>query len=574
MGSSGQNPSLRRTFSGSLKVFGSAFLALGLVLGAVGIAPSNASGSCAKVNAVKVVSGSKFVCKKVSGKLTWVKQGSSAVASPKPSPRPSTKPSTAAPTATEWAACKTAGHSVLGKNGMLVCVKHDSKMVWVSYETLDSKEVGMPCRWAGQTAGVGGMLVRCESYPSGKQWATTGQIDPASALLLANSGNFAGGCSLVAANPNAVALKVVYSSITNSNWCIAEIRSSTEVQLPPNAGANQSRFTLTAVGGGGGGGPDGGAGGSGAEIRHMPSILAVAGKPLNVTIGQGGEGGKWSPSGSSPGRDGSPTTVSGFDLTVVAAGGAGGLGWGTRTPNQQTSIGLGLARFVGGAGGYDSLSATHSCNPIAWKEPIAGQDGPVIGVAPGLNYQLAGGGGGGWAYTPKMALNYLGSVAGKGGGAGASLINTNGTLAGSTPGKPGLANTGSGGGGGSACDIPGSLGIAQRTSGGAGGSGVVILAYELAKTSVVGGTTINLSRSSMLMPVIELNGTFVGESTLANIRIVSSWGQLRGSTQIRALAGRLYWDNLSLIGGSTGGVTLAIEIPGYETILLTVNISG
>lgn len=549
-------------------------ISFALLVSAPAVTPSYASGTCNKVNAVKVVSGSKFVCKKVSGKLTWVKQGSSAVASPKPAAGPSTKPSPKPNVASEWQTCKTAGHSVLGQSGMLVCVKHNFKMVWVSYETLDSKEIGMPCRTAGQTGGLGGKLVKCEQYPGGKQWASTGMIDPAAGVSLASTGNFAGGCSLVASNPNAVSMKVVYSSTTNTNWCVAEVRSSTDLQLPSNFGLSQSRFTLTAVGGGGGGGPDGGAGGSGAEVRHMASILANASKPLSVTIGQGGEGGKWVSSVTTPGKDGSATTVSGLDITVVAAGGAGGRGWGARTPNQQNSWGLGLARFVGGHGGYDSLSATHSCDPIDWKEPIAGQDGPLISVAPGLTYQLAGGGGGGWSYTPRMALNYPGSIAGKGGGgAGASLIYNNAKLSGATAGKPGQANTGSGGGGGSACDIPGSgvNGVAQRTWGGAGGSGVVILSFELAKTTTF-PSALTISRGTSKLPVIEIKGPFVGENTLASIRSVE--GRLQGTFQVRSSFGRIYFDNLFAVTPISGGMTLVIEMPGYETLVVPVSVLG
>lgn len=200
---------------------------------------------------------------------------------------------------------------------------------------------------------------------------------------------------------------------------------------------------------------------------------------------------------------------------------------------------------------------------------MAGQDGPIIPLAPGISTQLAGGGGGGWAYNSSMPANYVGSLAGKGGGgAGAQLLLRNSTVLASR-GKAGLPNTGGGGGGGAACDIPGAAnGDTQRTYGGDGGSGVAIIAFEILKTSVAGFSSISVNAGLTKLPLIEIRGPFSSDYVMGRIRALN--GVLEGNLQVRMRFGRLFFDNVFLNAPSTGGTSLVIEMPGYETIVLPV----
>jgi hypothetical protein len=534
--------------------------------------PPAQAASCSKINAIKVVSGNKFVCKKVNGKLAWVKQGAGAVASPNPSVKPANKPSPKPKLAAEWSSCKTAGHTVLGQGGMLACVKLNYKMVWVSYATLDSKEIGAPCKRAGEQSAKGSELVKCEQFASGKLWSYTGLINPAHPTSVIGSGNVPGGCSFAAELPRSVTVKVVYSAVTQTNWCVAEIRETMDIQLPANHGLNESRFSLVLVGGGGGGGPDGGAGGSGGEVRYASGLVANPGQKINVKIGQGGAGGTWISTVTTPGAGGQPTSISGLGSAIMAAGGSGGGGWGSRAPNVQRVWGMGLSRISGSYGGYDLLSATHGCQGFVWKDPIAGQDGPLISIAPGITTQLAAGGGGGWAFSSTMPLNYQGSLAGKGGGGGgAALTPKSSNVYVASSGAPGLPNTGSGGGGGAACDIPGANnGVTQRTWGGAGGSGVAIIAFELQKTTLSTSGPLSANFGLTKLPLIEIKAPVYSDYALANIRAIN--GFLEGNLQVRSRLGRLYFDNVYLSSAASGGTALVIEIPGYETFVLTVGV--
>lgn len=125
--------------------------------------PAEAASTCTKANAVKVESGTKFVCKKVNGKLQWVKQGSNAVVNNQPS-----SPSTT--TVKEWSKCSRAGSVSGSGDNVLSCVKVAGKLQWVKNTTLDNPVPKRPCRTEGQIGNWQGEVVLCTASNSGKTW--------------------------------------------------------------------------------------------------------------------------------------------------------------------------------------------------------------------------------------------------------------------------------------------------------------------------------------------------------------------------------------------------------------------
>jgi hypothetical protein len=168
--SPGEAKASRNSPSGAAKAqrFGkrsaSIILLLALLFGTFATYPAQASGSCTQANAVKVVSGAKFLCKKVSGKLQWVKQGSNAVVNNRPS---SPAPSAAVK---EWTKCSTAGKVSGSGDKALSCVKVSGKLQWVKNTTLDTPVPKRPCRSEGQIGNWQGEVVLCTPYSSGKIW--------------------------------------------------------------------------------------------------------------------------------------------------------------------------------------------------------------------------------------------------------------------------------------------------------------------------------------------------------------------------------------------------------------------
>lgn len=136
---------------------------IALLLGTLVASPSQAAESCTKANAVKVVSGTKFVCKKVSGKLQWAKQGSNAVVNNQPSAPTTT-------TAKEWSKCPTAGKVSGTGDKTMSCVKVEGKLQWVKNTTLDTPIPSRPCRTEGQIGDWRGEVLLCTPASSGKTW--------------------------------------------------------------------------------------------------------------------------------------------------------------------------------------------------------------------------------------------------------------------------------------------------------------------------------------------------------------------------------------------------------------------
>jgi hypothetical protein len=146
------------------KRIAAAIAALAVVIGTFSAAPAYAAESCTKANAVKVVSGTKFVCKKVGGKLQWVKQGSNAVVNNQPG-APNTTTS-----AKEWTTCPASGRTSGSGDKGLVCVKYQGKLKWVKNSTLDTPIPKRPCRTEGQIGNWQGEVLLCTPSSSGKTW--------------------------------------------------------------------------------------------------------------------------------------------------------------------------------------------------------------------------------------------------------------------------------------------------------------------------------------------------------------------------------------------------------------------
>lgn len=152
--------SLRPTFA---RRIAAAIAALAVVLGTFSVAPAYAAESCAKANAVKVVSGNKFVCKKVGTKLQWVKQGPNSVVNNQPA-----APNTT--TVKEWTKCPASGRASGSGDKGFVCVKYQGKLQWVKNSTLDTPIPKRPCRSEGQIGNWQGEVLLCTPSSSGKTW--------------------------------------------------------------------------------------------------------------------------------------------------------------------------------------------------------------------------------------------------------------------------------------------------------------------------------------------------------------------------------------------------------------------
>ena len=246
-------------------------------------------------------------------------------------------------------------------------------------------------------------------------------------------------------------------------------------------------YIAVAGGGGGGGGGStssgGGGGGAGGYVSNT-NVRFTAGN-YNVSVGGGGS--QNPPAGRNSVSIGSPTTISGPNITTITASGGGGGGNANVSPT---------AAFNGGSGG----GGASGINPAGTG--TAGQGNPGATGGTGNSPTVNAGGGGGGAGAPGTGGSFtIGGPGGNGlpafnddtgipasygtpgptpgryfaGGGGGTKNGTGGSGgggggAGPTPGQGGTAgttNTGGGGGGGNAANGPG----------GVGGSGIVIVRY-------------------------------------------------------------------------------------------------
>jgi hypothetical protein len=164
----GQQSSMNRSslVPSVLKRIVGLLLGLTLVFDVLPSTPSFAE-TCTKVNAVKVVSGVKYVCKKSGSTLQWVRQASNSVVNNQPNTTPSTTPT---PTVKEWTKCPAAGRVSGSGAATLSCVKVNGKLQWVKITTLDTPSLRKPCRTEGAVGPWKEEFLICTSSAGGRVW--------------------------------------------------------------------------------------------------------------------------------------------------------------------------------------------------------------------------------------------------------------------------------------------------------------------------------------------------------------------------------------------------------------------
>jgi hypothetical protein len=260
---------------------------------------------------------------------------------------------------------------------------------------------------------------------------------------------------------------------------------------------------LVVAGGGSGGTRHYGGGGGGGGVVHASSFPVTAGTVYDITVGAGGASQTSAAVGNSGANsvfnvngEGSNTTVltavggggGGYSGAVGVAGGSGGGGGATPSvaggaTNQPTSLGSGIARGMGHAGGTSTASGN------AAGGGGAGGPGAVAGTA-GAGNESGGNGGPGALFPNFLDYGRAGYFAGGGGGSGGghtvTVLGSGGVGGGGrgscyTPQSadnealPAIHGTGGGGGGAYGPTIPsGGNGVTS----GAGGNGIVIVRYQ------------------------------------------------------------------------------------------------
>lgn len=268
---------------------------------------------------------------------------------------------------------------------------------------------------------------------------------------------------------------------------------------------------LVVAGGGGGGAYAAGAGGGGGGVIDNTNYnIQSLNTPITVTIGAGGNGGKWSPY-TNPQNGGNSV----FGGLTAAGGGAAGMGWG-QNPGQSGGSG-------GGGAGYDGISTQLT---VAGGSGTSGQ-GYAGGLGRGIstNRGAGGGGGGGGAVGGDSTTNsggnggigYLSNITGTstyyaGGGGGGDYGSGNGGVGGqggggnisggngsNLPAGNGGTNTGGGGGGSRSA-------TSDSWNGGNGGSGTVLVRYP-GSQKATGGTVSTVGSDTL--HTFTSNSTFI-----------------------------------------------------------------
>jgi hypothetical protein len=302
---------------------------------------------------------------------------------------------------------------------------------------------------------------------------------------------------------------------TNGSRTVVAFKSVGTCTWSTPAGATDFKGLIVA-GGGGGGSAMGGGGGGGGYVEF--ETLTATSDVFTVTVGDGGAGGV---TNTIAGTNGTPSSLSGAGINLVARGGAGGATWynggfpaganggsgggqagwssststksnGTQTSQSQTPT---LSTIGGQHFGFDGNSGGTTWYPgggggaggNGFNNPAIGGNGRSNSIL-GTTYFWAGGGGGsGWSVIAGAGGSGGGGggggggvSAGTGGGAGSGGVNNGG--AGAYIGGAGGTNTGGGGG----------AGTHSNHAGGKGGSGIVVLSY----LTFIGNTTISLQLTS------------------------------------------------------------------------------
>lgn len=243
--------------------------------------------------------------------------------------------------------------------------------------------------------------------------------------------------------------------------------------------ANAKAVEVLMIGGGGGGGSGrkgaaggircGGGGGAPGCYIHIHLHPDTFGATSTVTIGAGGAGGAAQATNSTNGNngvDGGDTTLAMSSITLVAQGGAKGMGGGTASgPGgavKAKSIIAMASTASSGAGANASTSGGAGAAPTAIDYPIPTGGGSGGGITSGDSHSAGGTGGRG------LATAAGGVTGGTSGGAGG------------TAGGPGAANAlgyfglGGGGGGGNTAANGGDGGAGGSYGAGGGGGGAAV----------------------------------------------------------------------------------------------------
>ncbi len=251
------------------------------------------------------------------------------------------------------------------------------------------------------------------------------------------------------------------------------------------AGVLKTDYLVVGGGGGAGGDPRSGGGGGGG-FQAGTGHAVTQGTAYPITVGAGGTGTMWNPSGTQPVSGGN----SAFDTITATGGGYGGDGGGGSFINGAN----------GGSGGGGGGTGTSSIFGTGGSGSQGNSGGSGHG-GDNTSGNGAGGGGGGAGSAGAAASGLL--TAGNGGnGAASSITGASVTYAGGGGGgglsNGGTATAGSGGAGGGGNGAVGAIGQAGGTNLGggagggaageastsaAGGSGVVILSFAVAFVS-------------------------------------------------------------------------------------------
>lgn len=287
-----------------------------------------------------------------------------------------------------------------------------------------------------------------------------------------------------------------------AGYCLARIETNTAITIPVGV----TKADLLVVGGGGGGGAwVGGGGGGGGVTAVLDSPVSGT---IQVRIGNGGAGGRYSVAGNFSGTAGGSSSFGDInslgggyganwnlyaqgadsaDLTIANGGGgsastysSGGVG-AIRTGGSGLASGIAPYPTGGGAGagangGFANIGSLNS-EGDRYCETYGGNGGNGLRDVNGIsgstgNYFGGGGGGSIHGYViDNFYLDYCSGLAGSGGlGGGGAGLTPEDNPYGPQTGYSGLKNTGGGGGGVGHTS-------ANASYGGAGGSGVVYIRW-------------------------------------------------------------------------------------------------
>jgi len=325
--------------------------------------------------------------------------------------------------------------------------------------------------------------------------------------------------------------------------------------------SNTVATLVVAGGGGGGGGNTSPAGGGGAGGMVTSTSVSATAQTYAIVVGDGGAGGAV---GDNPGTDGSDSSA----LGLSATGGGGG---GSNSYNgRDGGSGGGTGHKGSGTGGSAEAGEGNdggSCTSPTGPNQNAGGGGGKGGAGSNGTTASGGTGGNGGAgatndYRTGSAVYY----AAGGGGAGWGVPGTGGSSIGgdgtynTTPGN-GVANTGSGGGGGN--ETAGGSEIA----GGNAGSGIVVIRYttDSFTTAVVSDMTL-VSNATTAQDGAPTTGDLV-------ITYTDGAGTASVNTDIKAYISRngsAYTSAVTLVSqGTTGGHTIltanGVDLSGITT---------